>query len=48
MIEHKLSNVLLKPAEHLTGHDELYAFCSSPLAYDDARQASSSTSPPTS
>lgn len=39
MIEHKLSNVLLKPAEHLTGHDELYAFCSSPLAYDDARQA---------
>ena len=29
MIEHKLSNVLLKPADHLKGHDELYAFCSS-------------------
>lgn len=39
MIEHKLSNVLLKPAEHLTGHDELYAFCASPLDYDEETAA---------
>ena len=39
MIEHKLSNVLLKPADHLKGHDELYAFCSSPLVYDEAAGA---------
>ena len=35
MIEHKLSNILLKPAEHLAGHDELYAFSASPLAFDE-------------
>lgn len=34
MIEHKLANILLKPAEHLAGHDELYAFCAGPLAHD--------------
>ena len=39
MIEHKLSNVLLKPADHLKGHDELYAFCSSPLVYDETAEA---------
>ena len=39
MIEHKLSNVLLKPAEHLAGHDELYVFCASPLDYDEETAA---------
>ncbi len=38
-MEHKLSNVLLKPAEHLAGHDELYAFSASPLAYDEEKGA---------
>ncbi len=38
-MEHKLSNVLLKPAEHLAGHDELYAFSASPLSYDEEKGA---------
>lgn len=36
MIEHKLANILLRPAEHLAGHDELYAFAAKPLAFDEA------------
>ena len=45
MIEHKLSNVLLKPAEHLKGHDNLYAACAAPLAYDEQEEALVITEP---
>ncbi len=45
MIEHKLSNVLLKPAEHLKGYDNLYATCASPLVYDEQNEALVITEP---
>jgi galactofuranosylgalactofuranosylrhamnosyl-N-acetylglucosaminyl-diphospho-decaprenol beta-1,5/1,6-galactofuranosyltransferase len=39
MLEHKLSNVLLKVADHLAGHDALYATSGSPLSYDEEKAA---------
>ena len=38
MIDHKLSNILLRPAEHLADHTELYARTSRPLVFDETSQ----------